>query len=268
MADYIIAEESQFRLVIFLTVLVFMGLWEALSARRGRIFSRRERWLGNLGLILVDSLAIRLVMPIIAVDLALISQANGWGLFNMTAWPAALEVVAAIILLDFVVYWQHVVFHRIPLLWRLHAVHHTDRDLDATSALRFHPVEMILSMLLKMIVVVALGVSPLAVIVFEVILNATALFNHANIKIASRIEPWLRLFIVTPDMHRIHHSVRPDEYNRNFGFNLSLWDRLFSSYVESPQDGQQDMTIGLTDHQTDETRSLLFMLVLPFRRKT
>ena len=266
MTDLILHHEGTFRLGVFVLVLAIMALWEAERPGRVRIYARRARWFANLGIVVVDTAFMRLVLPLIAVDVALIASERGWGLFNaVDLWPV-LEVVLAIILLDLVVYWQHRIFHAVPILWRLHSMHHTDRDFDTTTALRFHPIEIVLSMLLKMAVVVLLGVPVLAVILFEVILNGMALFNHANLRLPSGLERVARRVVVTPDMHRIHHSILPDEFNRNFGFNLSVWDRIFASYREDPLEGQEGMTIGLSDYQSDETCSLLFMLMLPFRK--
>lgn len=266
MTDFILREESTFRLGVFVALLLTMALWETFDPKRRRIYARRERWFGNLGLVVLDTLLMRVALPFLAVDVALFARTKSWGLFNNLEWAGAVEVLLAIILLDLVVYWQHRIFHLVPMLWRFHKVHHTDRDFDATTALRFHPVEIWLSMVLKISVVFVFGISPLAVILFEVILNGMALFNHANIRLPQRVETLLRLFVVTPDMHRIHHSVRSDEFNSNFGFNLSLWDRIFGSYCGVPRESQALMTIGQMDHQSDEARSLIFMLMLPFRR--
>lgn len=266
MTDTIVLAESTVRLGVFVGVLCLMAIWEALAPKRKRIYARRERWFANLGLVVVDTVFMRLALPLLAVNVAVIAQGKGWGLFNWLEFSQWIEVLAAIVLLDLVVYWQHRIFHRVPLLWRLHRVHHTDRDFDTTTALRFHPFEIVLSMLLKMAVVVIFGVPVVAVILFEVILNGMALFNHGNVRLPGGIEAGLRRAVVTPDMHRIHHSVLGKEYNSNFGFNLSLWDRIFSSYVHAPEAGQDRMTIGLMDHQSDETRHLVFMLMLPFRR--
>lgn len=266
MTDFILSEESAFRLGIFIGVLCLMAIWEVLSPKRKRIYARRERWFANLGLVVLDTAFMRFVLPLLAVNVAVYAQTNGFGLLNLAGLSMGVKILAGIILLDLVVYWQHRIFHKVPLLWRLHQVHHTDRDFDTTTALRFHPFEIVLSMLLKMAVVLIFGVPVVAVILFEVILNGMALFNHGNIRLPAAFEPLLRRLVVTPDMHRIHHSVLKDEYDSNFGFNLSLWDRIFSSYCDAPQAGQERMIIGQPDHQSDETRSLIFMLMLPFRR--
>ena len=266
MSDFILSEEPSLRLSVFVIVLTIMALWEVLSPRRKRAYQRRDRWPGNLLLIVAGTLFLRVFFPLLAVDFAMLAEARGGGLLNLIELPGAFEFLLAIILLDMVVYWQHVAFHRIPGLWRLHQVHHTDRDLDATSALRFHPFEIGLSMVLKIFVVIVFGVSPLAVIVFEIILNATALFNHGNVQIPKKVDTALRKLIVTPDMHRVHHSVIPAEFNTNYGFNLSCWDRLFGSYKDAPEGGHRHMSIGQSAHQTHETTGLLFMLLLPFQR--
>ena len=266
MMEFILQEEASFRMTFFVSVLAAMALWELASPRRKRIYKRRERWIGNLALIVVGTLFLRLFFPLLAVDIAYLAQARQGGIFNLANLPPALEFLMAIVVLDFVVYWQHVVFHRIPILWKLHRVHHTDRDLDATSALRFHPLEIGLSMIIKIFVVIILGASPLAVIVFEVILNAMAMFNHGNVALPKKLDRTLRKVLVTPDMHRIHHSIEKQEFNTNFGFNLSLWDRLFSSYTQDPEAGQTEMTLGQKDHLTHEPVSLFFMLMLPFQK--
>lgn len=266
MTELILREEAAVRFGVFAALLLTMALWEAINPKRRRIYARHERWFSNLGLVVVDTLLMRIALPLLAVDVALFVGKKNWGLLNALEWSGAFEVLIAIVLLDLVVYWQHRIFHQIPLLWRLHKVHHTDRDFDTTTALRFHPIEIWLSMLLKMAVVFVFGIPVLAVILFEVILNGMALFNHANIRLPKEIEAALRKVFVTPDMHRIHHSVRSDEFNRNFGFNLSFWDRLFKSYCHAPKESQELMTIGQLDHQSDETRGLIFMLMLPFRK--
>lgn len=266
MSDFILQHQGGFRFGVFGSVLILMALWEAARPARRRIYVRRARWFSNLGIVALDTVLMRLILPLMAVEVAYFAAQRNWGLLDLMGFGGALEIVVAIVLLDLVVYWQHRIFHSLPLLWRLHRVHHTDRDFDTTTALRFHPIEIILSMLLKMVVVVVLGVPVLAVILFEVILNGMALFNHANLRLPHGLEVLLRRVIVTPDMHRVHHSVLADEYNRNFGFNLSIWDRIFSSYRQDPREGHDGMVIGLPEFQSDETCSLLFMLMLPFRK--
>lgn len=265
-SDIILRHQGAFRLGVFVSVLIAMAVWETARPARRRIYARRARWFGNLGIVALDTALMRLVLPVMAVEVALFAAGRNWGLLDWLGFGGMMEIVVAIILLDLGVYWQHRIFHAVPLLWRLHRVHHTDRDFDTTTALRFHPIEIILSMLLKMVVVVALGVPVLAVILFEVILNGMALFNHANFRLPRGLEKLARSMVVTPDMHRVHHSVLAEDYNRNFGFNLSIWDRMFTSYREAPREGQDGMTIGQPEFQNDETCSLLFMLMLPFRK--
>lgn len=255
--------EAQTRLSIFLGVLILMSVLESLFPAKDRTQSRRSRWSTNIGLVVIDTLAIRILFPVIAVGAALWAQGQNLGLFNMTGLPFWLEILLAIVILDMIIYWQHVAFHRIPILWRLHKVHHVDRDLDATSGLRFHPVEIVLSMLIKMAAVVALGAPVLAVIIFEILLNACALFNHANVRLPRRLERPLRQIMVTPALHRIHHSVIERETNTNYGFSVIWWDKIFRTYTDKPE-GQ--LTLGLSEHQTDEPSKLLWSLALPFRR--
>lgn len=255
--------EAQIRLSVFLGVLILMSALEALFPARDRTQRRAARWLTNFGLVVIDTLAIRILFPIIAVGAALWAESRGLGLFQMTSLPVWVEVILAVIVLDIIIYWQHRLFHRVPVLWRLHKVHHADRDLDATSGLRFHPVEIVLSMLIKMVAVVALGAPVLAVIIFEIILNACALFNHANLRLPRRVERPLRQLMVTPALHRIHHSVIERETNTNFGFSVIWWDKLFRTYTDKP-DGK--LTLGLSEYQTDSPSNLFWSLVLPFRR--
>ncbi len=203
-------------------------------------------------------------MPIAAVAAAFYAQQHGLGLLNNVAWPGWVKVIVALLVLDFAIWFQHLVSHKVPIFWRLHQVHHADRDIDVTTAVRFHPVEIALSMLWKIVVVVPLGASPFAVFLFEVILNACATFNHANIALPAWLDWFLRIFIVTPDMHRIHHSVLRTEHNRNYGFNLSLWDGLFRTYLAEPSAGQQGMTIGLNPYQSEAPTRFGWSLWLPF----
>jgi len=256
--------ETAIRLGCFLAVLLLMALWEWQRPRRSLTLPRLRRWPANMGIVLVDSLVLRALMPILAVGAALEAQNHGWGLFNWLETPFWLASITSLLLLDLVIYAQHRVFHKIPLLWRLHRVHHSDTDIDATTALRFHPFEIVLSMLLKIAVVVLLGAPAVAVLLFEVILNATAMFNHSNIQLPAWLEPWLRLIIVTPDMHRVHHSIHRDETDSNFGFNLPWWDRLFGTYRAQPRDGHTGMTIGLNSFRDRRSVGLHWLLWQPF----
>lgn len=259
----LVMTEGTIRLSVFLGMLILMGALETLFPARDRLQKRASRWTTNLGLVIIDTLAIRLLFPIIAVGVALWAQAQGWGVLNLMALPDWAAILLAIIILDMMIYWQHVAFHHIPVLWRLHKVHHADRDLDASSGLRFHPVEIVISMLYKMAVVVALGAPVMAVIIFEILLNACALFNHANVRLPRGIERPLRMVMVTPALHRIHHSVIERETNTNFGFSVIWWDKIFRSYTDKPTGS---LTLGLSEYQTDAPSSLWWSLITPFKR--
>lgn len=261
--------ETTLRFGIFLGIFAIMATLELLLPRRKLNHSKGHRWFTNLAIAGIDGLIVRLmalfVVPLAAVATAFWAQTKGFGLFNATDWPAWLEITIAIILLDMAIYVQHVVSHLFPPLWRLHKVHHTDVDFDVTTAVRFHPIEIALSMLWKMIVVVALGADPLAVVLFEVILNGCATFNHSNVTLPGLLDRIVRTLFVTPDMHRVHHSIYAREHNSNYGFNLSVWDRLFRTYTDQPEDGHVGMTIGLREHQNEKPTGLVWSLALPFR---
>ncbi len=245
MSDYLLQYEATLRAGSFVAILLVMMLVEWLAPRRPRSLPRAQRWPTNLGLIIFNTLVLRLLPFMAATSVALHAEQQHWGLFNLLEIPALFSVLLSLILLDLLIYWQHRMFHAVPILWRLHRVHHSDPDLDVTSGGRFHTVEILLSMLIKMLAVILLGVPVVAVILFEILLNGLAMFNHSNVAIPTSLDSLLRKLIVTPDMHRIHHSVLPLETNSNYGFNLSCWDRLFSSYTDSPAAGQLGMTIGL-----------------------
>ncbi len=257
--------EALVRVAVFLGVFATMALWELTAPRRALVAPKLRRWGVNWGVVVLDTLVVRILFPAAAAGAALDAAANGWGLFNWLDWPAWLEVVIAIIAFDCLIYWQHVLSHRIPVLWRLHRVHHSDRDIDVSTAIRFHPVEIALSMLLKIGAVYVLGPSALAVILFEVILNGCALFNHSNIKLPGWADRVLRLVVVTPDMHRVHHSIIHRETDANFGFNLPWWDRLFGTYIPQPEKGHDGMTIGLAEFQDERPTRLGWSLLLPLR---
>ena len=265
MTEFISSHEPTLRFAAFAVVFALIAVIEVVAPARTRTYRRLERWPSNIGLNLISNALIRFGMPIVAVQAALSAEQWSFGLFNLTELPLAVELVLCLIVLDLLIYAQHVVFHRVPLLWRLHKVHHTDQDFDTTTALRFHPIEIVLSMMIKIVAVLLLGASAVAVILFEIILNGMALFNHGNFHLPKGLEGPVRALLVTPDMHRIHHSVLPQEHHRNFGFNLSLWDRLFKTYAHEASAGQDGMIIGLAPHQSPETRGLGFMLMLPFR---
>ena len=258
--------EGTWRIAIFAAVFASLALLEIALPRRGRRFPRQARWLTNFAIVVIDSLALRLLFPIMAVGTAQWAAIEGVGLLNSTALPGLVAAIIGFVVLDVAIYGQHVASHKIPLLWRLHQVHHADPDFDVTTAIRFHPVEIILSMLWKMVVVVAFGVPAIAVFVFEVVLNGAAVFNHANLRLPSWLDRVLRLLIVTPDMHRVHHSVIRRETDSNYGFNLSIWDRLFGTYRDQPELGHQEMAIGLPAYRDDKPTGLGWSLWLPFRR--
>jgi sterol desaturase/sphingolipid hydroxylase (fatty acid hydroxylase superfamily) len=260
----VLGYESVIRLGCFGGVLLLMALWEALAPRRRLTVRRPLRWASNLGLVALDTLVVRFLVPLGAVGIALVAAERGWGAFNNVVVPGWLAVALSVVALDLVIYLQHVMFHAVPLLWRLHMVHHADLDFDATTGVRFHPVEILLSLGIKMGAIVLLGAPALAVLLFEVLLNATAVFNHGNVRLPARLDRLLRLVVVTPEMHRVHHSTRPRETNSNFGFNLPWWDVLFGTYRAEPADGHEGMTIGLAQLR-DERRAdrLDWMLALP-----
>jgi sterol desaturase/sphingolipid hydroxylase (fatty acid hydroxylase superfamily) len=265
MTETILANEPLLRLAVFLSVLAAMAGWELAAPRRRQDIPRVLRWTNNLALVVVDTIILRLTFPILAVGLALIAQERGWGLFNALSLPPWLAVLLSILLLDLAIYLQHVLFHAVPGLWRLHRMHHADLEFDVTTGLRFHPVEIVLSMGIKLAVFAALGAPAVAVLLFEVLLNATALFNHANIRLPGGLDRVLRWFVVTPDMHRVHHSVIPSETNSNFGFNLPWWDRLLGTYRAQPKAGHDGMTIGIEQFRTPRDLWLDRMLVQPLR---
>lgn len=257
------------RFGFFLGLFALFAVLETLFPRRARVQKRLQRWFSNWSLTVINSVTLRLVaivLPLLAVGAALNAAANGIGLFNSLDWPAWVEFLLVILILDFSIWLQHLITHKIPILWRLHRVHHADRDMDVTTAIRFHPIEIALSMVLKIGIVYALGPAAWAVIVFEVILNGTALFNHANIKLPLGLDRAVRLVLVTPDMHRIHHSTKRYEHDSNYGFSISLWDRLFRTYIGEPEDGQDAMKVGL-QWQDNKPARLDWVLLLPFRRK-
>ena len=257
--------EAVIRLGSFAVIFVVMAVWERLAPRRLPGVSVALRWTHNLGLLLINTIMLRLLFPAAAVGLAYSAGQLGWGLFNLVDWPYWFEVVAAVLLLDLAIYLQHRLMHQVPLLWRLHRVHHADLDFDLTTGSRFHCIEILLSMLIKWGVILLLGPALLAVLVFEVLLNGMAMFNHANVRLPAALDAALRRLLVTPDMHRVHHSVLRFETDSNFGFNLSLWDRLFKTYVDQPEHGHRGMTIGLAEFRDEkQVDRLPGMLMLPF----
>jgi sterol desaturase/sphingolipid hydroxylase (fatty acid hydroxylase superfamily) len=245
-----------------------LALWEALAPRRGLTVGRPLRWLSNLGLVAINTLAARLIAPAGAVGIAWLAQERGWGLLNNIDLPAWVAVPAAVVVLDLAIYLQHVMFHAVPLLWRLHLVHHADLDFDVTTGVRFHVLEILLSLGIKAAAVVLLGIPVLGVLIFEVLLSATSLFNHANVRLPAWLDRMLRLVVVTPEMHRVHHSAIPRETNSNFGFNLPWWDWLFGTYRAQPEAGHANMTIGLSAFREERVVDRLhWMLLLPFLKR-
>jgi len=266
MQAFIEAQEEIIRLSFFLGIFAAVALWELAAPRRALTVSKAVRWLNNLGLVVLNTLLLRLLFPAAAVGVAAWASDQGWGLLNhlqVPFWPA---VVIAVVVMDFVIWLQHVMVHAIPLLWRLHRVHHADLDYDVTTGARFHPIEIILSMLIKFAAILLLGPPLVAVILFEVILNGMAMFNHGNIRLPLGLDRVLRILLVTPDMHRVHHSVEDDETNSNFGFNLSVWDRLFGTYRDQPRQGHDGMTIGIHHYREPaEVSWLPGLMTLPFK---
>ncbi len=262
------SSETLIRLGIFIAVFVLLVSVETLFPRRPRHISRARRWPANVAISLLNQAFIRLVLPASAIGLAVTTEDNGWGLLGQVALPSWVEVLAAILILDLVIYLQHRAFHAVPVLWRFHLMHHADVEFDVTTGIRFHPVSVLVSMVIKLLAVLVVGAAPVAVLAFEVLLNATSLFNHSNLKIPASVDRVLRWFVVTPDMHRVHHSSDPAETNRNFGFNFPWWDRLFRSYRAQPTLGHAEMEIGLNQFREARELRLDRMLLQPFRHRT
>jgi sterol desaturase/sphingolipid hydroxylase (fatty acid hydroxylase superfamily) len=269
MEAFVLAYEPALRLSAFAVVLTVMAIWEVLAPRRARTLARRQRWPANLSIVVLNTLFARLAFPAAALGMALLAQHKGWGMLQQIGIPSWAAVAAGIVLLDLAIDLQHAVFHAVPALWRLHRMQHADLDIDVTTGARFHPIEITLSLLIKFSIIAVLGVPPLAVVLFETLLNATSMFNHSNVRIPPALEPALRWLVVTPDMHRVHHSIERNETNSNFGFNLPLWDRLFGTYRAQPRAGHEAMTIGSPDFRdAEECNSLTGMLAIPFHRGT
>ena len=265
MESYLLQHEPWVRMAAFAAVLAAMALWEHLAPRRILAHPRALRWPANLGIVMLNTALLRLAVPMAAVGLAAAAGEGGWGLLNQLDLPPGLGLVAAVAALDLVIYIQHVLFHAVPALWRLHRMHHADLDFDVTTGARFHPVEVLISALIKLGAVAVLGPSALAVLLFEVLLNATAMFNHGNVRLPVAADRWLRWAVVTPDMHRVHHSAVPAETNRNFGFSLPWWDRLFGTYLAQPAAGHERMVIGTTEFRDPAELRLHRMLLQPLR---
>ncbi len=266
--DRLIEHEVTLRLTFFVGVFAIMALWEILAPRRALTVSKITRWVNNLAIVALNTVLVRLLFPAAAIGVALLGEQQNWGLMNYYQVPFVPAVIISVILMDLVIYLQHVMVHAIPVLWRLHRVHHADLDYDVTTGTRFHPIEIILSMLIKFTSIVVLGAPVLAVLIFEVLLSATAMFNHANVRLPLGLDRVLRWLLVTPDMHRVHHSVEDDEANSNFGFNLPWWDRLFGTYRDQPRGGHQKMVLGIHNNRDPrQVDRLPGMLMLPFKGK-
>ena len=263
MMDWFINNEPGIRIVAFLGILIGMMAWEYFRPARKLQYPRWLRWSSNLGIVVINTAVLRLTLPMLAAGAAVWAEAQHWGWLNQTSWPFWVEVIFALLLFDFAIYLQHVMVHAVPLFWRFHRLHHADLDYDATTGLRFHPIEILFSMGLKMLLVIAVGAPLLAVIIFEIILNSASLFNHGNVRLPAWLEPWARAFIVTPDMHRVHHSAIREETNSNYGFSLSIWDRLFGTYRDQPTLGHEHMVIGLEYFRDERELYLHRLLVQP-----
>jgi len=263
--EFVTQYEISIRLGFFIGVFAVMAVWEIVAPRRALTVSKAVRWANNLGLVFINSLVLRILFPAAAVGVAAFAAEQGWGLLNYFPLPLALSVALAVVAMDFIIYLQHVLVHAVPALWRLHRVHHADLDYDVTTGARFHPIEIILSMLIKFATILVLGPPIIAVVIFEVALNAMAMFNHGNVRLPLGLDRVLRLLVVTPDMHRVHHSVEDNEANSNFGFNLSVWDRILGTYIAQPREGHEGMTIGIHQYREPKLVSWLpGMLALPF----
>jgi len=262
------AGEQTIRLVFFLGILVVVAVWEVITPRRTLSDSKRRRWFVNLSMVVIDTAVVRFLLPVLPTGLSLMAQERGMSLLNIVMLPAWIKTVLAVVALDFVIYLQHVLFHFLPILWRLHRMHHTDLDIDVTTGNRFHPIEIVISIGIKLGAVTLIGPPVAAVVAFEVLLNATSQFNHGNIQMPEILDRLLRLFVVTPDMHRVHHSVIPRETNSNFGFNLPWWDRLCGTYRAQPEQGHTEMNIGLKEFRDPAMLTLPRLLIQPFIRRS
>jgi sterol desaturase/sphingolipid hydroxylase (fatty acid hydroxylase superfamily) len=259
-------DEPLIRLTAFAALFAVFAVWEALAPRRPRALARRQRWPANIGIVVLNTAIVRVGFPLGAAGFALICEQHGWGLLNIVDRPQWLAVAMAVLLLDLAIYLQHALFHGVPLLWRLHRMHHADLELDFTTGTRFHPLEIVLSLGIKLAFIALLGAPALAVVIFEVLLNGTSMFNHANVAMPAGLDRLLRWIVVTPDMHRVHHSLHRDETDSNFGFNLTWWDRLFGTYRREPRDGHLGMTLGISQFRDERELRLHRMLLQPFHR--
>ena len=264
----VMENEPALRLACFAVVLLTMGAWEHVMPRRERHIKRVERWPINVGLAVISTLVVRIVVPVAAVGAAMWAAQQDLGLLNTAGLPLIASFVLALLILDCAIYWQHRLFHKVPWLWRLHRVHHADKELDVTTGVRFHPVEIVLSAIIKIVVVVLIGAPAVSVVIFEIVLNASSMFNHANIRLVPTADALLRKVLVTPDMHRVHHSVLKVETDSNFGFNLPWWDYLFGTYTQQPRDGHLTMRLGLNEFRSPGDQRLGALLLQPLRAET
>ena len=264
----LLENEPAIRFGFFAGVFIVMAVWERVAEKRPQQISRLLRWRSNLGIAVIDVLLVRLSLPMMAVGLALLAEERGWGLFNLFEIPSVLVLILSLLVFDLAIYFQHVMFHALPILWRLHRMHHADLEFDVTTGLRFHPLEILLSMGIKLAVVATLGPPASAVVIFEVMLNTTSMFNHSNVNLPLGLERILRWLVVTPDMHRVHHSIRAREMHSNFGFNLPWWDRLLGTYRSEPTQGHKGMTIGIESFRTQRDLHLHRMLIQPILNPT
>jgi sterol desaturase/sphingolipid hydroxylase (fatty acid hydroxylase superfamily) len=265
MQDTLIIYEAPLRAGAFLIVFALLAVWEILAPRRTPVTPKAKRWLANLGILIINTTIVRVALPAAAVGIAIVAEQHGVGLLHAINLPYPVAVLLAVVALDLAIYLQHVMFHAVPLLWRLHRAHHADLDFDVTTGTRFHPIEMVLSIVIKTAVIFVLGAPVLAVFIFETLLNISSMFNHSNIRISEQVDKFLRLVVVTPDMHRVHHSIDGDETNRNFGFNLPWWDHLFGTYQAQPRSGHEQMLIGIPAfREPQRSTTLIGILSIPF----
>lgn len=265
--ELIFKYESYIRLISFFGLFALLTLWEISSPKRELLQLRQFRWFSNIGLIVISSVLIRFIVPTAAVGVAFHVEENNLGFLNYYELPFVIHFLLAFILMDLSIYFQHVMFHSLPLFWRFHRVHHSDLDCDVTTGLRFHPFEMLISIIFKFLIILSIGAPVITVVIFEIILNAASMFTHSNIKVPHTIERMFRWFFVTPDMHRIHHSIHENETNSNFGFFISWWDRLFDTYISQPQDGHEKMELGLSFFREPKWQNLRWLIYLPFVAK-
>jgi len=265
MNEFFILNWTGIRIFFFVTTLIVMGIFEDYFPRRKLSVNKTQRWKSNLSLIFLNSLLLRIFLPISGISLAFFLQNKNIGLFNIIKLPQYIELILSLLILDFAIYYQHKIFHSYKILWRLHKIHHTDLDIDTTTGIRFHPIEIIISMMLKLIIITIFGISAVAFFVFEIILNSASLFNHSNVNIPVRLDKFLRIFLVTPDMHRVHHSVIRKETNSNYGFSVPWWDYLVKTYIRQPKEGHEKMSIGLKEYREEKKLGLLSLLIIPFQ---